>query len=116
TNQNIKLYSCYTGRCQQCRAKISTEIKFLKKTPFLLIESAHSNIFINELPNEIEIDNEKYTPLCSTIHLTNHFVGVFSVNCNLYIVDDLDQNVIQLEEKIDIYNRKSTTVSFYNLN
>jgi hypothetical protein len=83
-NNIVNIHSTYTGKCPQCRSLISCEIKFLKNPNFVFIEAAFANIFINDLPKLITLNNNNYRFLCATVFKSNisHFVGIFEINNN----------------------------------
>ncbi|RNA30700.1 Zinc finger 62 like [Brachionus plicatilis] len=91
-NEMIKLYSCYSEKCAQCRLSIIPEIRFIKKPTYVYIQSINNNIYVEELPKIITIENCKYRFLYSTVHKPGHFLGIFEINNNLYSVDDITRN------------------------
>ena len=129
-NNIVIFYSSYTGNCSQCRTAISTSIgPFFVNTNFIFIESYHE-IFINELPKEITINEKRFRLLCATVYKSTirHFVGLYLINDDFYIVDDLGQTTTLLEplsndykskrkrnQPQDYYNIATTTSLYYSL-
>ncbi len=98
-NNNVSLHLGYFSNCVECKNSISTEIHFINNPIFIFVEAAHKNIFINDLPKVVEINNRLYQLLCATFHIhrgNGHFVGCFNFNNNFYIIDDLDQSLTYL--------------------
>ena len=79
----------------------------------MFIQSSHANIYFNELPKEIIIDNVSYKLLCATIYTTRHFLSIFEINNQAFLVDDLNQSMIQLATNQSFNSNKATTVSLY---
>ena len=70
------------------------------KLIFFFIEtSSHFNI--HELPKTLQIQNKNYKLLCAILHLRRqqHFVSIFEIGNNKYIVDDLLPNVKMIDQK-----------------
>lgn len=108
----IQIYSGFNGKCVQCHSKTSTIIKFYFKPQFIFIQSMFSDIKINELPEILIIDGNRYKLVCSTIHLRDHFIGVFKIGNKMHQIDDLDQSFIEYDES---KNRRFTSNSLYYL-
>ena len=75
----IQIDSCFTSRCNLCRSKIISDIKFHNDPNFLIIQSKYLDIYLKDISNEIEIDNKKFLFLTSTFSVTNHFKGIFKI-------------------------------------
>ncbi|CAF0962569.1 unnamed protein product [Brachionus calyciflorus] len=113
--KTVKLFSCFTEKCNNCQSKIETLIQFYNKPNFVYIQSAHNNINVTSLPKEITIENNQYRFLYSTIHKPGHFLGVFEINELLYLVDDLDQSCKLWYDESFLFKQAKTTISFYFL-
>lgn len=94
----VSLYSRFVSNCSNCNYRTSSEIKFNQTPSFLFIQSMQQNIKINDLPKSILIDNQNYRLLCATLHKRNHFLGVFEINDNFFIVDDLNQQMRNIND------------------
>ncbi|CAF1070135.1 unnamed protein product, partial [Brachionus calyciflorus] len=75
--KTVKLFSCFTEKCNNCQSKIVTLIHFYNKPNFVYIQSAHNNINVKNLTKEITIDNNQYRFLYSTIHRPGLFFRGF---------------------------------------
>lgn len=125
-NNIVELFSGISGKCSKCKSSLTSIIRFKSRPPFLYIQSAYQRIFINEIPKVIQIDGLNYRFLCSTVYKPGHFVSIFDLNQQFFIIDDLDQSVKLLpafdlkgknNNKIaNYYYKKANTVSsFYYL-
>ena len=126
-NNNVILDYGYMGTCLSCSTELSCEIHFLNNPNFLFIESITNNIFVNALPKVISINENKYRLLCAKIGLSGHFVAIFDINNNFFIVDDIGQrctflpvlNQVFIEKRNtkypELFYRKSTSHSLYYL-
>ncbi|RMZ94264.1 hypothetical protein BpHYR1_017795 [Brachionus plicatilis] len=56
-NDMIKIYSCYSEKCAQCKLSIIPEIRFIKKPTYVYIQSINNNIYVEDLPKIITIEN-----------------------------------------------------------
>ena len=123
SNEKIALYSCYSSRCWQCNAKTRTEIVFYKKPNFLFIQSSHANVFFNDLPKQIYVGNVNYKLLCATIYTDKHFISIYEINDQKYLIDDLKKSMVLINPNIEnissnsgeyyIFKNRPTTVSLY---
>ncbi|CAF0948692.1 unnamed protein product [Brachionus calyciflorus] len=126
-NNNVRLYSGYTENCEKGGGNILTEIRFTVHPTFLLIQSANNNIFIHEIPKKIKVNGFSFRLLCTTFHKRAHFVAIYLLNNNFYIVDDLNKSAALLKpfditlkthgnsKEYSYYKKLMTTVSFYIL-
>jgi hypothetical protein len=85
----IEVYSIVEGKCESCAALIRSKVRFENNPSFLFFETAYNNIYVQELPRHINIDNIDYRFLCATVSRPGHFIGLFEINNNLYKVNDL---------------------------
>jgi hypothetical protein len=90
-NNTVILDHGYTGRCVSCGEFISCDLRFLHNPNFLFIDSLNNNIFVNELPKEITLDNKKYRFLCSSIGFDSHFLCIFELENQFFVVNDIGQ-------------------------
>ena len=82
---------------------MSSEIHFIHNPNFIFIEPAGNNIFVNEIPKDIIICNKPFSLICATAYKPEHMVGIFVINNDLYLVDDLSNTATLLptpDEKI----------------
>jgi hypothetical protein len=117
-NNILTLFYGYTKKCVSCGEIISSDIVFTHDPTFLFIEPANQNALIHELPKTIEINGKIFKLLCATIHTEladGHFVGIFNLNDEMLVVDDLNQSVKRLNEYQNNYSKKSVTGSLYVL-
>ncbi|RNA22463.1 hypothetical protein BpHYR1_040001 [Brachionus plicatilis] len=75
---------------------------FIKKPTYVYIQSINNNIYVEDLPNIITIENCKYRFLYSTVQKPGHFLGIFEINNNLYSVDDTTRNI---QNEINFYSQ-----------
>jgi hypothetical protein len=115
----IKLSTGFKTNCPVCKAKIDCEIRFLNIPNILFIESAWANIYVSDLPKIFTFDGRSFKFLCATVHSNqnHHFYGVFDLNDELYLVDDLRGSPYHPVHKfIDTkLTKKTTSVSLYYL-
>lgn len=73
-------------------------MRFLNDPNFIFIQPNGFN-YLNDIPMRINIDNIDFQLVCATLHNIEiqHFYGVFNIDDNFYVVDDLDQSVAFLE-------------------
>jgi hypothetical protein len=118
---NVYIYS-FLRNCRQCKNQINPKIVFKNLPNFIFVNSISTNIFASEIPKELSIENNKYKLLCASVIKKskygdngNHFVGVYNLNENLYIVDDLDRSVKHLPplNSSQIIKRSNTVVDQY---
>ena len=75
--------------CEKCGTK--SEVSYYSRPPFQIIENINNHdISVLYLPTTLSIGKYSFEFLCCTFHTTNHFVGLFIVENNLYVVDDLN--------------------------
>ena len=98
TKNQVSLHTYQPKKCSNCKAEIKTEFQFIRKPNLLFIESP-GNIFINDIPPMIHLDNSDFKWFCTTLHKRNHFLGVFEINGIKYVVDDLNKNAVLLTSK-----------------
>jgi hypothetical protein len=121
-NNIVHLYNGFLKNCNRCRHPISCKIIFKHQPNFIFVQSAFGKITFNELPKNIKISNKRYDLLCSSVHKRAHFYGIFKINENLYLMDDLDQsfNILSSDEdsskrKIQYIDGLFTSLSLYYL-
>jgi len=94
-NQKVELISAYGAKCYKCNQQRITHFNFYYNPNFILIESARANTLYSELPLEIEISNKIFKLFSCTIFNSelSHFVGIFYLNQEYFLVDDLGQHI-----------------------
>lgn len=111
-------------KCDECGGQENYEIKFFNQPSFLFIQSYQNNIFINDIPEVITIDNNQYRFVCSTLKKPGHIVGIFKIKEKLWVIDDIYQSIKELSQdnleknqnKQNYYFKKiPTNVSLYFL-
>jgi hypothetical protein len=105
--------------CTACNFYILTIIKFNYNPNFIYIDSV-GTIKINEIPSNITIDGKTYYHLCSTVFKNRHFLGIFRINNNLFVVNDIGRTLDYLdplttEKRISNIFKWPTTISLYYL-
>ena len=92
-SKNISIVSSGFNVCNGCKERISCEIKFKQNTLFVFMET-RSHFKINQVPENFNIDNKYCHILCSILHIKQkkHFVSVFYLGGQKYLVDDLQPN------------------------
>jgi hypothetical protein len=74
----------------------------------------NQNIFLDQIPTNLTIDNFNFRLICVTIHKPGHFVSVFNINDTFYLIDDLDQSTTQLiDVKDELLNGLNVSASLY---
>ncbi|CAF1044454.1 unnamed protein product [Brachionus calyciflorus] len=118
-NNRVVIYTGYNDKCHICKINKNPRIKLKDNPDFLIIQSINSNIYLNELPKQFRIGKNIFPFLCATIHRRNHFIGIFEVNEELFVIDDLDQSMTPLpsydKNKPSHFYRYKTTLSLYFL-
>ncbi|CAF0983434.1 unnamed protein product [Brachionus calyciflorus] len=93
-DSNVNIYSGYMRNCQRCKHSSTSKIKLNSRPPFLFIKSIETNININDIPKNINVDGLNYSFLCTTIHKRDHFRAIFEIKNNLYLVNDLNKTMM----------------------
>jgi hypothetical protein len=116
-NDIIEMYYTYRDKCNKCRIRVSHSILFHNYPQFLFIESIYNNIFFDEIPKQINIENSVFKLLCVTTHKMDHFKAIFNLFNREYLIDDLGPLISELtiqRQRNDVRN-SPVTVSFYYL-
>ncbi|CAF1031356.1 unnamed protein product [Brachionus calyciflorus] len=98
--------------CQICKALISNDIQFCSNPNFLLIHSKFLNIYLDNLPKLITIDKKNYKLMNATFGAHGHFRGIFLIEENFYLVDDIGQKMEKIE-KIQTVTQKTAVIDYY---
>ena len=106
-SERVKIYHGNLGYCIQCKKKINCEILFKHQPNFIYIQSAFGKITHSDLPSNVTINNQRFNLLCSTVHKRDHFFGIFLINNNLFLMNDLDRSFNILNTEKNITNKKS---------
>ena len=110
----------YNGKekCPKCKANATYDFIFFNKINFLIIETIGSDIFIKDIPERISFDQKNFVLSCSQIHHNGHFYGIFNINDDQFVVDDLEQSALPLEaeEEMEIFYTFPVVASLYYLN
>jgi hypothetical protein len=91
TPNGMQIWNAFTGNCPVCNEPISCEIDFYQNPFLVFIEP--TTLKLTDLPNETVINNKKIRFLMSTISKPGHFVGVFKLENELYVVDDMGRTM-----------------------
>jgi hypothetical protein len=105
SNGNMSIYTGLTHKCRFCDEKTSSRLVFNKLPSFLFVQSMsnYEEVFYQEIPKEITINNIRYSLISSTLHKPGnttsaaHFIAVFYLFGRDYLVDDLTQRCDILE-------------------
>lgn len=111
-DSRIELNSTLLRDVDLCDHDPLIAIEFLRKPNFVFILSKFESISFDELPKNITINNDNFRLLCSTLSMPGHFIAVFNINNEFYVVDDLDQSIfLYNKDKIGFW----TSYSLYYL-
>ena len=97
--RNVFLYNGFLGLCNNCHKRITCKISFKYQPNFIFIQSAFGKITVNELPEVVTIDDRNYKLLCATVHKRGHFYGIFKINNNLYLMNDIDKSLNKIQNQ-----------------
>ena len=98
-DKGIGIVTDLSYKCRICNLRVSCDVIFKYNTIFFFIETT-SHLKINELPKIIKIQNKTYKLLNAIFHLEKqkHFVSVFDIDNNKYLIDDLSHEAPLLSE------------------
>jgi hypothetical protein len=100
--------------CDQCVQLVDKKFNFVEGQPCWLICEIDTNLDLTYdiLPNTVHLNNKIYRLLCCTFNVSeNYFRGIFYLNKNYYLVDDLNvRNLFIISEPI---KEKIVTCFFY---
>lgn len=120
STNKISIETFFTERCWSCGIETKADIRFKKPPSFLFLRSERRNIFIQDIPRKIKINEINFNLLCMTIFHSGHFYGVFNLNNNLYLVNDIGREIFYLSEterakkkELEKFYSYNTTLSFY---
>ena len=105
--QNIDIVSSGFNVCNGCHERITCEIQFKHKTLFVFMET-RTHFKIHQVPEQFYIHNRYFKILCSILYIQQkkHFVSVFHLGGQKYLVDDLQPNQSILLNENDKTHRK----------
>jgi hypothetical protein len=107
-----EIYSIFDeGLCNLCNAPFSTSIRFDHNPNFIMLQTAYTNVFIQDLPRDLSINNMNFRLLCATVAKPGHFVGLFEFENSLYSVDDMrkeGKEQIELLPRYENQDRRRT--------
>jgi hypothetical protein len=86
----IAFVSSELNKCLLCKERKTCNIRFKYNNVFVFMEP-RSHFKIQELPKDFELDGKNYLLLCLILHFNRnkHFVSVFSIGGENYLVDYL---------------------------
>jgi len=93
-NNNLTLSFDEKTECRICKTHEHVFKSLGKSTPWLFIQTNKSTIYVQELPKVVKLGVKNYQFLCSTILLSNHFRGIFYLNNEYLLIDDLNSTKI----------------------
>jgi hypothetical protein len=103
-------------KCRLCGENKVSTVKFVWQPFFILVEAGQTTlqsetIYINDVPQSLQLDNFKFQLLCTTLNQKqNHFYGVFFLNGDMYVVDDISRTSTYL---VPLEFNSNRTNSFY---
>ena len=83
---------------------------FKNNPPWLFIQTYQSTIYVQEISKEVKLGDKNYQFLCSIILLSNHFRGIFYLNNEYFLIDDLINSKCKMLKKIP---KLKIVTSFY---
>lgn len=115
-NNKLEIYTFNNKRCKECNMNITYQYNFIEQPNILFFDSL-DDIFLDEIPKSITLNKRNYRLLCTTLNYDKtHFISIFEINNQRYIVDDTKKNIILLPEKStksNYYNLKTGTSVYY---
>ena len=108
----IGLVTDMSNKCSNCKTRVTCNIIFENNPIFLFIEP-RSHFKINELPKTLNCDNKNFKLLCSILYRENikHFVSIFEIDNQKYLVDDMLNSAPLL-----ILNQTNKGLNFFKFN
>jgi hypothetical protein len=100
-----------------CGVNKVSRVEFAWQPTFLLVEASQTafepeKIFINDVPQSLQVDGLRFQLLCTTLnHKNNHFYGVFVINGDMYVVDDIAKTSTYLVP-IELNSSRANTLYF----
>jgi hypothetical protein len=106
--------------CEKCNSSKILTYTFKNKPNFIFIDSYDvKSTYLNDYPSEFIFGNLSFKRLCTTLYNgNNHFVGVFVIEDNYFVVDDTNDQVIYLDKddsNNDFFNTWNASISLYYL-
>jgi hypothetical protein len=92
-NNKVEIVSDISNKCLNCQNQIAFDVRFVYEPCFLFIET-NSHLKVNELPKTIVLNNKIFKLLSMILFKKEikHFVSIFEIQNNKYLVDDLKNN------------------------
>jgi hypothetical protein len=106
-------------KCEICKQRVISEIKFHNQPSFLILET-ESRLKFFDLDEEMIISTFRFKLLCVILHVnSNHFVSIFKINQTLCLVDDLSKNAKVLspdsKNKIPYLDKNLSSAMYYRV-
>ncbi len=112
---NVEIRNLHEGICDGCNAPIEAIKKFHNNPNFIYFDSV-DEIFVEDIPLNINIDGKSYNHLCSTVYKNRHFKGIFRLENNFFVVDDIGRSVRHLQDELELKTKRwRKTISLYYL-
>ena len=95
--ENKRVNILFTSKipCRECKSSVIAEFSEFKiNLPWLFIQTNQSTIYVQEIPKVVKLGVKNYQFLCSTILMSNHFRGIFYLNGEYFLIDDLNSSKI----------------------
>ena len=92
-NIGVDIVTDSLHKCSRCKMRTTCYVRF-KNSPILIFLETMSHFKYKELPKTFEFDNKNYQLLCVIFHRPDieHFVSVFEIENNQYLVDNMVKN------------------------
>jgi hypothetical protein len=116
---SLEIHSLVDGNCEQCLNEIRCKIQLNNLPNFLIIQTINADIYLHELPLNLNVNDSVYKFLCATVAKPGHFVGIFNLNNDFYKVDDLSNLIDPQFQLLNRYvpnngrPRRGTNNQFY---
>jgi hypothetical protein len=82
--------------CNLCKQEIIYDGIFDNEPEILIIE-CHMLLF-DDLPKTTDISNRRFKFLCTTIYETNHFKGIYDINNEFFLINDMGKTITKVKK------------------
>ena len=117
TKDDFTLLTDIYNTCPKCKKHVTCNFEFLYDPIYVFIEMS-DNLTIKNIPKLLNMNNKMFRLLCAIIHRSEikHFVSVFEIENQLYLIDDLSPNGAHLlleNDKINYFALNVTSALYY---
>jgi hypothetical protein len=113
-NDKVELDTGRIKYCNRCKQKIIVDYELIYHPTILMIESGSTRLGLQDIPLKLKLRNYQFRLLCSMLHTPGHFLGVFLINDDQYVVDDMKKDELYLPP-LPLLQRRDPTMKYYNL-